>query len=289
MVYGIPCVLALDPVEKCPLFHFKVNGGALSIATAGCNLSCDYCQNWQFSQKSPEETRNFSLPPAQVVSKALEYKASAIAFFYTEPTIYYEYVKDIAAEAKRLKLSTVMVSGGYINELPLKGLLDCIDAFVIGLKGFTEEFYQKVIHGTLSPVQNTLLTIKESSKHLEVVTLIVPTLNDQEENFRSESRWFLKNLGPDVPLHFTRFNPQFRLKGLPPTPVSALEKARKIAKDLGIHYVYTGNVPAHEGNHTYCSKCGKIVIERLGFQVLHNNLKNNACPWCETRVPGHWN
>ncbi|HNW36309.1 MAG TPA: AmmeMemoRadiSam system radical SAM enzyme, partial [Candidatus Ozemobacteraceae bacterium] len=245
LVYANPCVLALDPVEKCPLYHFPVPGNAFSIATAGCNLGCRYCQNWQFSQKPPEETRNFALQPEDVVAKAREYHVGGIAFFYTEPTIYIEYMKDVARQARKAGLVTVMVTAGYLQPKPLEDLLDCIDAFTVGLKGFSQEYYQTVIKGSFPPVLETLKRISAAKKHLEVVTLLVPTLNDQEASIKSEADWFAENLGPDVPLHFTRFNPQFQLKNLPPTPVSVLDQARKTALNAGLRYVYTGNVPGH--------------------------------------------
>jgi len=287
-VYGNPCVLATDPIEKCPLFHFRTPGPAFSIATAGCNLQCQYCQNWQFSQKGPEETKNFSLTPKEVVEKAKEYKTTAISFFYTEPTIYFEYMKDIALLAKKAKLPCIMVTAGYINEAPLKELFPLIDAFVVGLKGFTEDYYNKIIGGSLEPVKKTLVRIKAAGKHFEVVTLLVPTLNDDMKAINELVTWFAGALGPDVPLHFTRFNPQYRLKGLPPSPVSVLEEARKLAMAAGLKFVYTGNVPGHEGNHTYCPKCKKILIERLGFKVLKDYMVNGACPSCGEKIPGVW-
>jgi len=281
-------VLALDPIEKCPLFHYQLPGPAFSIATAGCNLACSYCQNWQFSQKPPEETRNFSMRPSDVVAKALEYKASAIAFFYTEPTIYIEYMKDVARAARSKSLTTVMVTAGSINEKPLADLLELIDAFTIGLKGFTDEYYRTVIKGSLQPVLAAIKQVKASGRHLELVNLLVPTLNDAEGDVSKLVDWVGDHLGTEVPLHFTRFNPQFQLKSLPPTPVPVLERARRLAQKKGLRFVYTGNLPGHEGNHTICPGCGKTVIERLGFQVLKNRLVSGACPDCTQKIPGHW-
>jgi len=288
LVYGAPCVIAPDPVEKCPLFHFELEGNALSIATAGCNLSCQYCQNWQFSQKPVEETKNFELSPKKVIEKAKEYLLHGISFFYTEPTIYFEYMKDIAVEAKKTGMPTIMVTAGYINPTPLKELFHLMDAFVVGLKGFSDGYYEKIVGGTLQPVLKALVEIKEASKHLEVVTLLVPTCNDGMQDIQAQIDWLVKNLGVDVPLHFTRFNPQFKLKGLPPTPVPILREARKRAMDAGIKYVYTGNIPADEGNHTFCPTCKKVIIERLGFQILRFDLKKGACPYCGTKIAGRW-
>ncbi|MBP7635783.1 radical SAM protein, partial [Candidatus Ozemobacteraceae bacterium] len=209
--------------------------------------------------------------------------------FYTEPTIYIEYMKDIARLAKKAGLPTVMVTAGYLQQKPLEDLLGLIDAFTVGLKGFTDEFYESVIKGRLPPVLDTLKRIAAAKKHLEIVTLLVPTLNDRETAIKAEADWLAEHLGLDVPLHFTRFNPQFQLKNLPPTPVGVLDRARQIAMGSGLRYVYTGNVPGHEGNHTYCPTCGRTVIERLGFQVLKNTLAGGACPACRTSIPGRWN
>ncbi|MBF0544429.1 MAG: AmmeMemoRadiSam system radical SAM enzyme [Candidatus Riflebacteria bacterium] len=288
LVYSSPCVLALDPVEKCPLFHFTKGGNALSIATAGCNLSCGYCQNWQFSQKKPEEVECFSLPPSQVVDKAKEYKASSIAFFYTEPTIAYEYILDIATEAKKVNFPTIMVTAGYINPEPLKTLLPLIDSFTIGLKGFSEKYYSEVIGGTLRPVLSTIETVAAAKNHFEIVTLLLPTLNDNFDDIKKGMKWFAKLFGRNIPYHFSRFSPQYKLKRLPPTPIQTLETARRIAQEEGLNYVYTGNVPGHEGNHTYCPKCKNTIIERLGFQILKNNLNAGKCPSCGEVIPGVW-
>ncbi len=288
LVWGNPCVLALDPIEKCPLFHFQLPGPAFSIATAGCNLACSYCQNWQFSQKPPEETRNFPMRPADVIAKALEYKAAGVAFFYTEPTIYIEYMKDVARAAREKSLKTIMVTAGSINEKPLADVIEVIDAFTIGLKGFSEEYYRTVVKGSLKPVLAAITQVKAAGKHFELVNLLVPTLNDAETDVERLTDWVGEHVGADVPLHFTRFNPQFQLKSLPQTPVPVLERSRRIARRKGLRYVYTGNLPGHEGNHTICPGCNHTVIERLGFQVLKNRLQSGACPDCGRKIPGSW-
>jgi pyruvate formate lyase activating enzyme len=288
LVYGLPCVIAVDPVEKMPLFHYHVKSPALSISTAGCNLACQYCQNWQFSQKTPAETTNFNMTPEDVVVRALDFKSATIAFFYTEPVIYIEFMKDVARLAKKNNINTIMVTAGYIKEEPLKDLLELIDMFVVGLKGFTQEFYNQTISGLLKPVQKTLMTLKESNRHFEVVSLLVPGRNDSKDHIAKGVKWFRENLGTDVPWHFTRFVPEFKLKNLPPTPNSSMEMARKMAMESGIKFVYTGNNPGQEGNHTYCPQCGKKVVERLSFQVLHSLLKQGKCPDCGYKLPGVW-
>lgn len=288
LVYGLPCVIAIDPVEKMPLFHYHVKSPALSVSTAGCNLACQYCQNWQFSQNTPNETTNFEMTPEDVVVRALDFQTHSIGFFYTEPIIYIEFMKDVARQAKKNNIKTIMVTAGYIKQEPLKDLLELVDMFVVGLKGFTQEYYTDVVSGMLAPVQETLLTLKKSGKHFEVVSLLVPGKNDSEEDIKKGAQWFIDNLGPDVPWHFSRFLPEFKLKNLPPTANTTLEMARSTALAAGIKYVYTGNNPGQEGNHTYCPGCKKKVVERLGFQVLRSYLSRGKCPDCGYSIPGVW-
>ncbi|MBU1106443.1 MAG: AmmeMemoRadiSam system radical SAM enzyme [Candidatus Riflebacteria bacterium] len=288
LVHSLPCVIAVDPVEKMPLFHYHVHGPALAISTAGCNLFCQYCQNWQFSQKSPAETSNFAMSPEDIVMRAIDMQIRTIGFFYTEPTIYIEYMKDIARLAKKRNIKTVMVTAGYINPEPLKDLFELIDIFVVGYKGFTEEFYAETIGGKLDPVKKTLIAIKESGRHLEIVSLLIPEKNDDMKAFQAGAEWFVENLGTDVPWHFSRFAPEFMLKNLPPTPNGVLEMARTLAIKAGVKYAYTGNNPGQEGNHTYCPGCSKKVVERLGFKVLRSFLSAGKCPDCGYQIPGVW-
>ncbi|HNX74929.1 MAG TPA: AmmeMemoRadiSam system radical SAM enzyme [Candidatus Rifleibacterium sp.] len=288
LVYGLPCVIAIDPVEKMPLFHYHVNSPAMAISTAGCNLTCQYCQNWQFSQKSPAETTNFSFRPEELIVRALDFQVQSIGFFYTEPIIYIEFMKDIARLARKSNLKTIMVTGGYISPEPLRELFELIDMFVVGFKGFNDEFYKEVIGGGIEHVQNTLKLIKGSGRHMEVVSLLIPGKNDSEEQLKTGIDWFIANLGTDVPWHFSRFAPEFKLKNLPPTPNTILEKARKMALAAGMKFVYTGNNPGQEGNHTYCPGCGKKVVERLGFKVMRSVLSRGKCPDCGLQMPGVW-
>jgi len=286
LVYGLPCVIMLDHVAKCPLYHVELPGKVFSIATAGCNLGCDYCQNWQFSQSGPDETKNFRLTPQQVVDKAVEKGCPGIAFFYTEPTVYYEYMWDIAGLARKRGLKTIVVTAGYFNDGPLRELAGRVDMFTVGLKGFDDGFYRRTIHGELAPVLKTLTTLHEVGVWFEVVNLILPGLNDSPDGLRAMCSWLVRNLGPDRPLHFTRFRPQYKLRQLPLTPVKTLEAARSMALEAGLRYVYIGNLPGHEGNHTYCPKCGTTLISRLGFEVVERKLRDGACPDCGQRLPG---
>jgi len=252
LVYGRPCALNNDPIEKKPLFHFLPGTYALSLATAGCNLHCLYCQNWSISQARPEEVRSLDLMPEEVVAYASRLASKSIAYTYTEPVVFLEYVLGTAREARAQGLRSVVISAGYIQSQPLAELCRNVDAVKIDLKGITEEFYRTVCDATLEPVLAGLRVIRESGVHLEIVNLVIPTLNDSPDDLRELARWVVTELGPDVPLHFSRFYPQYRLTNLPPTPVETLEEARSIAMEEGARYVYVGNVPGHPAESTYC-------------------------------------
>jgi pyruvate formate lyase activating enzyme len=286
-VYGKPCAVHVDPIEKKPFFHFLPGTTAFSIATAGCVLSCKFCQNWQISQASPEDTDTYDLPPEKVVRGAINYKCKSIAYTYTEPTAFYEYMYDTAVIAKKEGVKNTMHSCGYINEKPLRKLSKYLDAADLDLKAFTEEFYQNISGGMLKPVLNSLVVLKEEGVWLEITNLVIPTLNDDMKKIKEMCRWIHKNLGPDVPLHFSRFFPQYKLNNLPPTPVDTLTDARKTAMDAGLKFVYIGNI-RHEGESTFCPKCKKILIERMGYFIKQNNIKNGKCSFCGTSIPGVW-
>ena len=288
LVYGNPCAVHADPIEKKPFFHFLPGTFAFSIATAGCNLHCLYCQNWSFSQALPEETENQDLPPEKVVAEAERYHCASIAYTYTEPTIFYEYMSETAKLAKDLGIRNTVVSAGYINPSPLRELCQVVDAIKIDFKAFSESFYEEVCGATLAPVLETLKIIREEGVHLEIVNLVVPTLNDDEGDLRGLVRWIVDNLGPDVPTHFTRFFPQYKLTELPPTPVETLERARAIALEEGINYAYLGNVSGHPEENTYCSRCGKVIIGRTGFAVMEDHILDGKCKYCGNPIPGVW-
>jgi len=288
LVYGNPCAVHNDPIEKKPFFHFLPGTSAFSIATAGCNLHCLYCQNWAISQVPPEKTENIPLPPDEVVRRALEAGSRSIAYTYSEPTVFYEYMLDTAKVARTKGLRNVVISAGYIEPDPLRELCQAVDAIKIDLKGFTEKFYQEVCFGSLKPVLEAIKLIHEEGVHLEIVNLVVPTLNDDEGKLREMARWIVENLGPDVPTHFSRFYPEYKLTNLPPTPVETLERARAIAIEEGINYAYVGNVPGHPGNNTYCPACGKVIIARMGFAVMENHIVDGKCEFCGHPIPGVW-
>ena len=289
MAHSNPCSVHIDPIEKKPLFHYLPASLAFSISTAGCNLNCKYCQNWQISQRRPEQTNNVYFPPDEVIFRAKKFGCQSIVYTYAEPVVFYEYMLDTSIAAHKSGVRAVVVSAGYIQTEPLKRLCETVDAIKIDLKAYSDKFYKEICSGTLQPVLDTLKTLKESGVWYEIVDLVVPTLNDTEDEFKNLARWVVDNLGVDVPLHFSRFYPSYQLKNLPPTPMETLEQARYIAMDEGLHYVYLGNVrPDHEGGNTYCPKCKSLVIQRKGLFVVQNNLIDGKCPKCGHEIPGVW-
>jgi pyruvate formate lyase activating enzyme len=289
LVYGNPCAVHVDPIEKKPFFHVLPGTGSFSIATAGCNFDCKFCQNWEISQSRPEDTPNDELPPEKVVRQATSYGCQSIASTYVEPTIFYEYMHDIGRLVKGTGILNVCHSNGYINPEPLKNLCKYLDAACIDLKSFSETFYHEMCEGTLTPVLNTLKTLRQEGIHTEIVNLIIPTKNDDMQMIEAMCRWINKELGSDTPIHFTRFYPLYKLKNLPPTPVSTLEKARKMAKSVGLEYVYIGNVPGHESENTYCPHCKELLIKRIGYRISELNMKGGKCRSCGKQIPGIWN
>ncbi|MFC1855994.1 AmmeMemoRadiSam system radical SAM enzyme, partial [Thermodesulfobacteriota bacterium] len=285
LVYGKPCAVHIDPIEKKPFSHLLPSTSAFSIATVGCTLSCKFCQNWQISQANPEEGRFHDLPPERVVAEAIRTGCQSIAYTYTEPTVFYEYMYDTAEIAHEKGLLNTYITCGYINKAPLLELCKVMDGANVDLKGFTEDYYRKICGGKLKPVLDSLVIMKENDVWVEVTNLIVPTLNDDLKLIRSMCKWLYENLGADTPLHFSRFHPDYKLKNLPSTPVKTLVAARNIAMEEGIRYVYIGNV-AHDGNNTFCYSCKKELIRRRGFFVSMNNLENGKCKFCKVDIAG---
>ncbi len=288
LVYGRPVSIHVDPIEKKPLYHYLPSAAALSLATAGCPLSCKFCQNWEISQASPEDHQGPFALPSMVVDAAQNSKSPVIAFTYNEPTVFTEYAVDIAREAKKKNIRSVMISCGFINEAPLAEICGVLDAIKIDLKGSSENFYRTVCGASLRPVLRSIKQIAKSNVHLEIVNLVVPTLNDSDKMLHELINWILGEVGADVPVHFTRFHPDYQLRNLSPTPVATLEQARDLALAKGMHYPYVGNVPGHPGNHTYCPGCGKVVIERQSFFVTAMNIKNGQCKFCGRKIAGVW-
>jgi pyruvate formate lyase activating enzyme len=289
LVYGRPITIHIDPIEKKPFYHFLPGSAAYSLATSSCPLHCRFCQNWEISQIAPEDYDALYTPPEAIAASAAERSAPVIAFTYNEPTVFTEYLLDIAAAAKTQRLRCVLVSCGFMNEQPLADMCNALDAIKIDLKGFSSDFYHTVCSADLQPVLRSIRQVSRSGVHLELVNLVVPTLNDSETMLGDLCDWVVGELGPDVPVHFTRFHPEYQLLNLSPTPVAALERARSVAMSKGIHYAYVGNVPGHPGNHTYCPGCGKIVIQRSGFLVEEVHIAHGCCEFCGTKIAGVWN
>jgi len=286
--YAQPVAVHVDPIEKKPLAHVYPGTKSFSIATAGCNLRCKFCQNWEISQLDPESVKVEPVPPEKIVALAKETNCKTIAFTYTEPIIFYEYMLAIAKIAKTEGIECVMHSAGFVNEEPLRELCKYITAANIDLKGFEDKFYASYCEGDVQTVLNALKVLKEEGVWIEITNLLIPGANDSEKDIRKLVKWVKENLGKSTPIHFARFHPMYKLTNLSPTPLSSLKRAYKIAKEEGMNYVYIGNVPQHIGEDTNCPKCGKLLIRRIGYTVTEDAIKDGKCPQCGTAIPGIW-
>jgi pyruvate formate lyase activating enzyme len=286
--YGNPCAVHIDPVEKKPLYHYLPGTTAFSIATAGCNLSCLNCQNWEISQASPKDTRNYDMMPEAVVASAKKAGCKSIAYTYSDPVAFYEYTLDTSTLARRQGVKNLMISAGYINPDPLRRLCKVIDAANIDLKSFSDEIYEMLNAGTLQPVLDALKIFKEEGVWLEITNLVIPTWTDDYDMIKRMCNWLYDNELNMYPLHFSRFHPLHKLTTLPETPASTLEKARQIALEAGIKYVYVGNVPGSNAENTFCPKCKKMIIERKGFSILQNHIVDSKCSFCQEKIDGVW-
>ncbi len=289
IVYGRPSAVQIDPVEKEPQHHFLPGSEILCVGTAGCNFRCRYCHNHHLSQQSIDELQYEKLPPEQLVEEAKNQQVSAISFTYNEPTSLYEYMYDTAKKAQEQGVKVIFHTNGSMKSQPLKKLLEYVDSVTVDLKGIEEEFYRDISQAELSPVLDTLQDIADSDAWLEIVNLVVTDLNDKPEQIEEMCSWIVKELGSDIPLHFTRFTPSYKMTDTVPTPVERLEDALEIALDQGIKFVTIGNVPGHEHNSTFCPHCGSILIGRDHFTVIENNLDDNKCQNCGEEIPGVWN
>jgi len=289
LVFGKPVTINIDPIEKKPFYHFLPGQKTYSIATVGCPLSCRYCQNWDIAQREPKDVESYQMTPEEVVSAAQKAGVEVISFTYSEPVAFYEYMLAIAQEAQKQGIRTTMVSSGYINPEPLKTLLPFLDAVKIDLKAFEEDFYQEIVGGHLGPVLKALKIVQQSGTHLEIVNLLIPGLNDSDEEVRAMAIWIKENLGTDIPLHFSRFHPDYLMKDSPPTPLETVKRARWIAQEVGLKYVYTGNVADEEGSTTFCSGNGAPLIRRKGYFVVENKIGSDGwTPNCPHRIYGVW-
>jgi pyruvate formate lyase activating enzyme len=285
--FGNPCAVHVDPVEKKPLWHFYPGTKAFSIAVAGCNFFCLNCQNWEISQTNPDKTRNYSLMPEDVVSSAARYGCNSIAYTYSEATTFYEYMVDTSAIARKEGIKNIWVSNGYMSQQALHRLCNVVDSANIDLKSFSETIYMDLNGGHLQPVLDTLKTLHERDVWMEITNLVVPTYNDDMDVIKQMCGWILDNIGPDYPIHFSRFFPQYKLVHLPPTPPEILVEAREIATKAGLHHVYIGNVPGLAEN-TICPKCKKEVVKRRGFTIVANHVSGGKCQYCQAPISGRW-
>jgi len=284
--YGKVCSMAIDPIEKKPLFHFHPNSPVFSIATGGCNFKCLHCQNWQISQSAPDELPYNEAYPEDIIKLALNYECKGIAYTYTEPTIFYELMYDTAKLGRTYDLYNVMITNGYIEKEPLKILP--IDGMNIDIKG-NDRFYKEICKAEIQPVLETAILSKKLGIHVEITNLIVPTYNDDRDTLLFIIDFVKDYLGRDTPLHFTAFHPAYKLTNIPPTPLETLIFARNLAIEEGLKYVYVGNVLGYEeGENTYCPNCGTLLIERFGFTVskIYLNKVGNIvkCPNCGEKI-----
>ena len=288
LVHSRVAAAHIDPIEKKPLFHYLPGTMALSLATAGCNVNCKFCQNWDISQVRPEQVPADYAPPKAVAQLAKQHGCPSIAYTYSEPVVFAEYLMDAADAGHEAGVQSVVVSNGYMQADSLKAAYGKMDAVKIDLKSFTESYYKDVVVGELKPVLDSLVTLRKMNKWTEIVYLVIPTLNDGDAEFRGLARWIKTNLGADVPVHFTQFHPEYLLKNLPITPVPTLERAKAIADAEGLHYVYIGNVPGHPAENTHCPKCHRIIVERIGLTVRQMLIHKGCCPFCQQPIPGVW-
>ncbi len=287
LVYQKVIAQNVDPIEKKPLFHFFPGTKSFSIATAGCNFRCRFCQNSDISQ-SPREYHTIygqDIPPAQIVERAIRSRCASVSYTYTEPTIFMEYALDVARLARDAGIKNVFVTNGFMTAETLEAIAPCLDAANVDLKAFNDDFYRAECGARLDPVLETIQRMKALGIWVEVTTLVIPGLNDSDDELRELAR-FLVSSGPDIPWHVSRFHPDYQLTSIPPTPVDTLQKARRIGIEEGLRYVYTGNIPGDDGESTFCPQCGSMLINRFGFSIVQMNLKEGACTVCGTRMAG---
>lgn len=288
MSYGRAVSMNIDPIEKKPLFHFLPGTESLSFGTAGCNLRCSHCQNWEISQAKPEDFPTPETMPKEIIKNAKKAGCPSISYTYTEPTIFYEYAYDTATIAHDEGIKNVMVTNGYISKKPIQELYPLIDAANVDLKGFNEEFYANECGAKLKPVLDALKVMKDVGTWLEITNLIIPTMNDDMKEIKEMCQWIVDNLGKDTPLHFSRFFPMYKLLNLPQTPAETLMKAKNTAIRAGLNYVYVGNIVTDKETNTYCPKCGKLLMGRSGFGIVSNNIREGKCVYCKEDIAGVW-
>jgi pyruvate formate lyase activating enzyme len=283
------CAANPDPIEKKPLFHFQPGSQSFSIACVGCNFRCEFCQNWHISQAAIEEGRidGQAISPQQIVEAAVLYDCKSIAYTYTEPTIFMELCNDCGRLAKERGLTNVFVSNGYETIEAIDFAAEWLNGINVDLKAFNEDYYKRLCHARLQPVLDTISYIaNETDIWLEITTLLVPGENDSEDELKKLTDFIVTKAGPDVPWHISRFHPQYKYLDSVPTPVSSLERAYQIGKSAGLHYIYLGNLPGAKSESTFCYKCGRMLIERLGYRIIANHIKDSCCPDCGAEIAG---
>lgn len=279
--YAAVSSAAVDPIEKKPLYHFLPGSMVFSLGSVGCNFRCKHCQNWGIAQTELENTPTRDIPPEDAIRLAKEYECQSISWTYNEPTMWFEYTLDSAKIAKKEDIKTVYVTNGYMTEESFEEIRPYLDAANIDLKGMTDKFYRDLCDAKLQPVLNNILRMHDAQIHIEITNLVIPGYNDSDEDIQSLVKFLAEEVGVEVPLHFTRFYPQYKMHQVPPTEVKVLEKAYRMAKEAGIKYVYMGNVPSVDGANTYCPQCGEAIIKRDGFSVLSDEIKKTRkCPKC---------
>jgi len=288
LVYGRSISQAVDPVEKKPLFNFYPGTTAFSVATVGCNFRCAFCQNWNISQVVRDEhlIMGREATPQQLVAMAKRYGCRSIAYTYTEPTIFTEYAYDTARLAHQAGIANIYVTNGYMTEEMLEAFHPYLDAANVDLKAWSDEFYRQYCGARLQPVLDSLRKMKELGVWVEVTTLVIPTLNDSDEELRQIAEFIAQELDVETPWHISRFYPHYKLKDKPPTPVTTLDRARTIGLAAGLRYVYEGNVPGSQGESTFCYNCGKLLIGRYGYRTLEYHIEDSKCAYCGAEIDG---
>ncbi|MFZ5519375.1 MAG: AmmeMemoRadiSam system radical SAM enzyme [Candidatus Zhuqueibacterota bacterium] len=289
LVYGRAIAMHVDPIEKKPLFHVSPGSQSFSIATAGCNFKCKFCQNYEISQLRDAENLmqiGQELEPAEIVASAKQSGCASIAYTYTEPTVYFEYAWDTAKLAHRENILNIFVSNGFISEEPLYMMHDVLNALNVDLKSYRDEFYKKNVGARLTPVLDALRVMKKLKFWIEITTLIIPGENDSKDELTDIATFIRTELGPEVPWHISRFYPHYKFSHYPPTPIATLKSAYEIGKQQGLRYVYLGNAPGEKEENTYCYHCGRLLIERRGFQITQYHVIDGACQYCHTPLDG---
>jgi len=287
LVYGKATGIQTDPIEKKPLYHFLPGKSAFSIGTVGCNLVCQQCQNWTTSQAKPEDIHAYEITPKQIVEKAKQEHCATIAYTYNEPTVFAEYALETAKLAHKAGIKNILVTNGFTGPEAVQDFCKFIDGVNVDLKFFDNKSYKKYAGAWIEPVLENIKTYHKKKKWVELTNLIIPTINDEMSQIKEMLVWIKENLNTDVPLHFSAFYPSYKLQDMPPTSAATLMNARKTALEMGMKYVYIGNIVTTDEDNTYCPKCGKLLIERMNFTVLQNNLKKGKCS-CGEKIPGVW-